>query len=280
MTIDKALLDDLPLTGPVNVVEAFSGGPASDSYLLESSDRRVVLRIDKPLANAIGLDRKAEADVLIAVEAAGIGPQVVWADPARGILITEYLEGDAWDRHDLLVESNLERLGGLFRKLHALAPAGPEFRVADWAERYAQRLQTKPGRVLAERIKHLDHCLKEERPVPAVLCHNDPVARNIVDSRALHFIDWEYAGVGDPYFDLAVVTAHHELPDKAVDALLESYLVSFGAADYARLALAAELYDCLHLLWLILVIAAGQGTPAEVARSHDMGARLGVVGGV
>ena len=87
MTIDKALLDDLPLTGPVNVVEAFSGGPASDSYLLESSDRRVVLRIDKPLANAIGLDRKAEADVLIAVEAAGIGPQVVWADPARGILL-------------------------------------------------------------------------------------------------------------------------------------------------------------------------------------------------
>ncbi len=273
----KAILDELPFTGPVNVMAELSGGPASDSFLLECGEQRVVLRIDKPLVSAIGLDRKAEVDVLNAVAAAGLGPHVVWADPAQGILVTGYLDGKIWDRHDLRVESNLERLGALFRKLHALPPAGPEFHATEWAEKYALHLQSKTGRVLAERVKHIDRCL-EEQPVPAVLCHNDPVAGNIVDSGELYLIDWEYAGVGDPYFDLAAVTAFHELPEAAVDPLLESCFGSADSGHHARLAMAAELYDCLHLLWLMLVIAAGQGVPAGVAHSRELAARLGVAG--
>ena len=41
------------------------------------------------------------------------------------------------------------------------------------------------------------------------LCHNDVHHLNIVDGASLRLIDWEYAGVGEPLFDLASLCVYH-----------------------------------------------------------------------
>ena len=84
------------------------------------------------------------------------------------------------------------------------------------------------------------------------LCHNDLVAENIlrVPGRGLVLIDWEYAGIGDPYFDLAVVVRHHGLGDALTQRFLAVYL---GRApdqpEQARLATQCDFYGCLLALW-------------------------------
>ena len=35
-------------------------------------------------------------------------------------------------------------------------------------------------------------------------------------------IDWEYAAIGDAYFDLAVVVRHHDLDEPGVDGFVGS----------------------------------------------------------
>src|SRR5581483_3768020 len=41
-------------------------------------------------------------------------------------------------------------------------------------------------------------------PFRPVLCHNDLLSANLIDDgRRLWLVDWEYAGIGHPLFDLA-----------------------------------------------------------------------------
>ena len=63
-------------------------------------------------------------------------------------------------------------------------------------------------------------------------------------------IDWEYAGVGDPFFDLAVIVQHHGLDNPLARCLLENYLgrrASSGEAEH--LSQQCDFYQCLLELW-------------------------------
>jgi thiamine kinase-like enzyme len=271
----EALLAELHLDGPVSVLAELSGGPASNSYLLENKNRKLVLRIDKPLAATIGLDRQSEAEILAVVHKEGLGPEPICANPSRGWLLTGYIEGAVWDSRDIAKGSNLTRLGKLFKHLHVLPLAGNEFRVVDWAGHYSVQLGTLAARNLADRIRGLNQQLKQQAGSP-VLCHNDPIAANIIDSGALSFIDWEYAGIGDAFFDLAVVVAHHDLNETAIRQLLAAYLGDVTPDHHHRLRQACELYDCLNMLWLMLVLATDGGSSERRNRLELLASRLAV----
>ena len=43
-------------------------------------------------------------------------------------------------------------------------------------------------------------------------CHNDLLTANFLDDgERLRILDWEYAGMGDRFFDLANFASHHDL---------------------------------------------------------------------
>jgi thiamine kinase len=257
MSYVAEVLSEIGLTGPVSVVAELGGGAASQSFLIMNGDDKLVLRIDTPLAKSIGFDRQAEVDILGLVSAEGLGPALVWADASRGLMLTAYIEGRAWNDTDISISNNLRRLAKLLKRLHSLPAAGRDFRVLDWASHYSGQLGTNYARNLVAKIGTLNESLMSSAVKP-VLCHNDPLAANIVDNGTLHFIDWEYSGVGSPFFDLAVVVAHHELDPRASSALLDSYFGGGYQEHEDSLRHACELYDCLHLLWLMLVEANGE----------------------
>src|SRR5204863_4939830 len=61
----------------------------------------------------------------------------------------------------------------------------------------------------------------EHEPVP---CHNDLLAGNFLDGAdRIWIVDWEYAGMGDRYFDLANFAINNELGEERTTALLEAY---------------------------------------------------------
>ncbi|MCC5793932.1 MAG: phosphotransferase, partial [Chromatiales bacterium] len=84
-----------------------------------------------------------------------------------------------------------------------------------------------------------------------VLCHRDPTAPNLVTTpdHRLVLLDWEYAGPDDPYFDLAVLIEHHQLPDRATRILLDSWSPPGEAAEPTQLDRARELYRRVAWLW-------------------------------
>ena len=43
-------------------------------------------------------------------------------------------------------------------------------------------------------------------------CHNDLLNANFIDDGTrIRIVDWEYAGMGDPFFDLGNFAVNHEL---------------------------------------------------------------------
>jgi thiamine kinase-like enzyme len=57
-------------------------------------------------------------------------------------------------------------------------------------------------------------------------CHNDLLNGNFMLDEAgqIRILDWEYAGMGDPFFDLANFSAHHEFGDAEDQVLVDAYL--------------------------------------------------------
>jgi thiamine kinase len=253
MTPERALASIGSLVDGAGVIRRFVGGPVSRSYLVERGTDRWVLRIDTPAAAELGLDRGAEAVALAHAHAAAVGPRLAHVDVENGIQLTHYVHGRAWTAEDLSDTENLGRLGQLLRRVHAIEGSGQPFAIDAKAARYADSLGSAEARVLADKI-----CTSYRRIArPAAewrLCHNDPISANIVDAgEALCLIDWEYAAVGDPFFDLAVVVQHHGLTADQGRSLLCAYRGEVHDAEMRRMEEWCVLYEQLRALWQLAV---------------------------
>ena len=65
----------------------------------------------------------------------------------------------------------------------------------------------------------------EAQSVKPCLCHNDLVPGNLLATLdGLKLVDWEYAAMGDPFYDLAVFGYYRQLDAAATQQLLTAYL--------------------------------------------------------
>lgn len=233
-----------------SVVSVLSDGPTNASYLVKREDGLCVLRLDKPLVAELGLDREAEHDIVETAALARIGAQPLYFDLENGVSLRQYLPGRAWHENDLQQPSNLQLLASRLRDLHVLPPVGAIYEPGRAARRYANQLGTSEAREYADQANLL---LAELRFQPSreCLCHNDLVAGNILEcSDGLKLIDWEYAGLGDPWFDLALVIEHHQLDDDLQAGFVQAYLQREPrVAELSRLLAWRKFYRSLLSLW-------------------------------
>ncbi|TMB53407.1 MAG: hypothetical protein E6J50_00515, partial [Chloroflexi bacterium] len=63
-----------------------------------------------------------------------------------------------------------------------------------------------------------------EAPMELRPCHNDLLNANFIDDgQRIRIVDWEYAGMGDPFFDLGNFSVNHELSPEEDRWLIEAY---------------------------------------------------------
>lgn len=245
------------------IVGTLHAAATKASYLVERRGERFVLRVDRPLALRLGLDRPRELTALRAAWSAGLAPEpLMMAVDAPAVLLLRWAPGQAWSPTDLRDPRRLQRLAALLRRVHALTPPLPALDLDSALERYAMLAGTAASRTLAARAARL---LRELRrgAGPGCLCHHDPVAANIVGRRHTVLIDWEYAALGDPLFDLAVVARHHRLPKRAVAQFAAAYFNGVGRVPWARLDRFRALYDCVYALWVgAVAVQSGPGRAA------------------
>jgi thiamine kinase-like enzyme len=231
-------------------ISSLAGGLDNDSWRVASPLGEWVLRIAGGRDARYQINRVAERQTQTAAAQLGFGPAVVYAEPARGILVSEFLAGRAWTRDDVRAPAGIrmlaERLGALHR---AAVPRGVRrMNVHDVLQHYLELPDLAAGPVArADLTARLRWSLATYQSAPAALCHNDLHYRNLIGDAPLRFVDWEYGGVGDPVFELAAVCGYHDYDAAQRALLIEAHGGNIDAEHLGRMCL---VFDCLHVLWL------------------------------
>jgi aminoglycoside phosphotransferase (APT) family kinase protein len=230
------------------------GGTVNDTWRVDTAQGRFVLRIDGAAWRRPGVDRERERLVHDAAAAAGLAPRVRRRAVELGAQVSEFLEGRGWIAADLAQPQALERLGARLSQLHALAaPAGvAPFDPVHCAREYLQRLDpAEAARTGAQSV--VDRVDEAARQVAGggrslAVIHGDLAPANLLEGTELWLLDWEYAQVADPLYDLGCLFAYHpELRPQARSWLAATGLA--GADAPRRLGAAIQVYEGLGWLW-------------------------------
>ncbi len=248
------------------------GGLTNRSYLVEHGTDSFVLRLDAAHTSVFNLDRVSEMDIVARAAAAGLAPELVFADVDSGILLCRYIPGQAWDDSKLDDDRNLQALADLLRRVHDLPSSDNKFDPIAVAGRYTQNLESRPGlHAFANRCEEIIAGM----PVCAEFrcCHNDVVAANVIADPGLKLLDWEYACDNDPMFDLASLIGFHNLKPDRQSVLLDAYAGGKDAGLAERLEIQIRLYDVIQWLWLANRQMITQSA-AQAARLEELQQRI------
>jgi thiamine kinase-like enzyme len=209
--------------------------------------RDCVLRLPGKETALLGIDRATERDATRA--AAGIAPEVIAFDPRHECLVTSFIEGRPVEEAELRGPL-LGEVAAALRSIHSgprLAYTfSPWQRVARYRSTAVRRQMALPPGFdeVSAAAARISAALGPRRTVP---CHNDLLTANFMhDGTRLRILDWEYAGQGDPFFDLANLASNNGFEEPDEERLLEAYL---GAPAQAGQLAALRLMRLMAAFW-------------------------------
>jgi thiamine kinase-like enzyme len=242
--------------------EILGGGITNHNLKVDVDGERFVLRVAGKGTNLLGIDRVVELAATETAAALGIGPDVAQFVEPEGWLVTRFIDGGIPPVEQMRQPDMLGRVAAALRAFHD----GPEipgtfdsFRVVEVYCRTAiDRGGTVPetyewahevaGRIEAKR--------SGGAPVP---CHNDLLNANFLDDgERLRIVDWEYAGMGDRFFDLANFSINHELDATQSETLLGAYFGEVRRADLEALELMRFMSDFREAMWGVVQSAVSE----------------------
>ena len=242
--------------------EVLGGGITNRNLKVEVDGEVFVLRVAGKDTDLLGIDRKVELAATESAAALGIGPQVVAFVEPEGWLVTRFVDGETPPLARMREPEMLERVAGALRAFHAgpRLPGGfDSFRVV---EAYHELALERHGDVPSAyawanaTAVHIEEFRHDSHVVP---CHNDLLNANFIDDgEALRIVDWEYAGMGDRFFDLANFSINHELDESARRALLEAYFGEVNADDEHALELMRFMSDFREAMWGVVQSAVSE----------------------
>jgi thiamine kinase-like enzyme len=221
-----------------------------------------VLRISGKDTELLGIDRSVELQATRAAAAVGVGPEVVDFVEPEGWLVTRFVDGEIPPLERMREPATLRRVAATLRAVHSGPPVRGRFNafriVEDYrTTAYERGAEMPAGYVAARQIARRIELLR--RAAPERPCHNDLLNANFIDDgHRLRVVDWEYAGMGDVFFDLANFSVNHELDEDRRDALLEAYFGTLRAADRRVLELMRFMSDFREAMWGVVQAAVSE----------------------
>src|SRR5258706_5361937 len=240
---------------------ALSGGITNRNFLISIDGRAdgYVVRLAGSDTYLLGISREVEHAATVAAAGVGVGPEVVAFVRPEGYLLTRFIEGNPVSLEAVRTPAVLRAVAQSLRRIHD-GPAIPglfvPFRIVEAYRALAMSRGVAIPREydLAEAIARRIELACLTAPVEMRPCHNDLLNANFIDDgERIRIVDWEYAGMGDPYFDLGNFSINHEL-DADQDAIfLTAYLgADPGPAMAARLTVMRVLSDFREAMWGVL----------------------------
>jgi thiamine kinase-like enzyme len=212
-----------PLSG---VPVALDGGITNRNYRVTLGGGEYVVRRPGKDTELLGIDRETERLATDAAAGLGIAPTV--AAVVGGCLVTRFVACRSLGARE--VADGVEEIARLLRAFHDSGAGLPSsFWVGDLLSTYAEIVARRGGALPSAyeaalgSASRIEAALSREHVRP---CHNDLLPGNIIraeDSGRIMIVDWEYAGMGDPRFDLGNLSVNNDFDAEENERLLSAY---------------------------------------------------------
>jgi thiamine kinase-like enzyme len=220
------------LLGPrEGTVVQLEGGITNRNFRVNFGGSDYVVRLPGKRTALLGIDREAECIANKAAAELGIAPQVAALLEEPSCLVTAFVSGRAMSADELREPEMIAEVAHDLRQLHDSGTELPsEFDSFRLVEQYAETGRENGSEPpdsydgALEAAHAIEGAVRDQpghEPVPA---HNDLLPANFLrKGDRMQLIDWEYAGMGDRWFDLGNFAVNNELADDQEAQLLEAY---------------------------------------------------------
>ena len=226
------------------IVKRLEGGMSNYTYVVETRGKRYTYRVPGKYAEKF-VDRVEEWDNIQEVNKLSLNNATSYVEVISGEKLAEYVEGTILSETDVVSynEMSVKALKTIHNSNLRFKDYNAFGRLADY-ERYCREMGfTHPKEYIELRGK-LDQMRQAHAEVPMVPCHCDYQPTNLVVSGdKLYVLDWEFAGMNDPFYDIACYG--NAGFDKAL-SLLEAYVGHKPTSQELRRLYYHRAFQCLQ----------------------------------
>jgi thiamine kinase-like enzyme len=262
LTLEQAIARVPFLASAKSLVSTpLTGGITNTNYKIDADGRSYVLRITGPETDKLGIQRDVEYSANLAAGRLGIAPEVLYYIEPEGYLVTRFIKARRMPPEVITQPDNIVRVVHKLRLFHRRGPElNGTFNVFRRVEMLTGVSKQKGCKFpfdfdwLMQTMCQAEDALMKDPYIPTP-CHDDLLNLNWLDEDVageigeVRLLDWEYAGMGDIFFDLANFSHHHRLNENQVRLLLQEYFGEVTPKNYARLRLMWPMSEMHEAMW-------------------------------
>ena len=226
-------------------------GVYKDTYGCVYKGKNAILGHYRIQENHFSLNPQREANILSKINDLQLAPKTLFLDEKASIIITSKIEGGH------LSQSNerkrlISRIAKGLLSLHSNDFIGITHTFRDSLIAYGEHLTGKEEENIFIQTIELYDSLSNVYD-GYCLCHNDLHPENVLFNNRIQFIDWEYASLNLPYFDLAYAIEHFQMNKSEIGYFISEYSESVQDIDLDNINKYRKLSKYVTLIWLLIL---------------------------
>ena len=236
-------------------IKTIAGGLSNKSFHVTTDKAEYFVRLPGSTAQSL-IDRKNEKAITFLVNDLDIDAKLYFFDDDAGIKVSEYLSNAIMTTTEDFLDDNITFLAGkTFKKLHSAGFSNVMiFDTRGMLRTYEKAIQDHANQGFKLYDDYADmkirvfKLMNDFKPSKLVLCHNDAAQTNWMKAPGrIYLIDWEFAGMNDPMWDLADLSIEANFNDHQDDVLLKSYFATDNVESMKQAMLANKIY--IDFVW-------------------------------
>ena len=222
-----------------------------DTYHCKFKGKDAILGHYRIQENHFNLNPQREFNILININDLKLAPEALFFDEKESIIITSEIKGEHF------LESNerkhlISRIAKGLISLHSFDSIGVTYTFRDALIAYREHLKGKGEENIFTQTIELYDSLSNVYD-GYCLCHNDLHPENVLFNDQIQFIDWEYASLNLPYFDLAYAIEHFQMNKSEIGYFISEYSESIQDIDLDTINKYRKLSKYVTLIWLLIL---------------------------
>ncbi|MCU7555098.1 phosphotransferase family protein [Alteromonas sp. ASW11-19] len=200
-------------------LQPLNGGAVNHVYLLTDGEQQLVVKWTGADTFS-GIDRFHQYVLQEQLAQRELAPQPIWLSDDESLWVEKYIPPGT--THNT---NNVVLLGEVLAAIHAQPITARPLQLTKRWQHYIQSAQLSPSSPLVRQANVLNETLHLDYDDDNVLafCHNDLSFGHVLSAQPPVVVDWEYAGMGNRFFDLAGCAAINNMNDTDCATLCEAY---------------------------------------------------------